>query len=116
MSVLIVFFAAIIYGFYPHLFTIFPTSVNELAVLKSIMGLYFACTTLWVMGLYYQDYWKTATICNAFFMLGLGFGRCISFLVDGLPSVFFILGTIGEFVLGFYALLQLKKFNQNKII
>jgi Domain of unknown function (DUF4345) len=42
-------------------------------------------------------------------MLGLGFGRIISIVVDGIPSTIFIFGTIGELVLGFYALYTLKK-------
>jgi hypothetical protein len=35
-------------------------------------------------------------------MLGLGFGRIISMLFDGFPSSVFIIGTIGEMILGFY--------------
>jgi hypothetical protein len=39
----------------------------------------------------------------------LGFGRIISIILDEFPSNIFILGTIGELILGFYAFYILKK-------
>lgn len=116
ISILIVVFAAVIYGFYPQFFNIQLTSVNEFSLLKAVMGLYLSFATLWLIGIFSENYWKTATICNALFMLGLGFGRIISFIFDGLPSVFFVIGTFGEFFLGFYALVQLKKHQKKKAI
>jgi hypothetical protein len=74
------------------------------------MGLYLAFASLWILGIFKNDYWKTATITNILFMLGLGFGRIISIIFDGIPSTIFILGTIGELVLGFYGWYQLKIF------
>jgi hypothetical protein len=42
-------------------------------------------------------------------MLGIAFGRIISLFCDGFPSGVFVIGTLGELVLGFYALYQLQK-------
>ena len=72
------------------------------------MGLYLALASLWILGIMNQNYWKTATMCNMLFMLGLAFGRIISMLLDGIPTTVFIFGTLGELVLGFYALFQFK--------
>jgi len=44
-------------------------------------------------------------------MLGLGLGRLISFVTDGMPSVVLLLGTVGELTLAIYAYSQLKKAN-----
>ena len=40
-------------------------------------------------------------------MFGLGIGRIISIIFDGIPSTIFISGTFGELIIGFYGLYQL---------
>ncbi len=110
ISTAIVIPAAFVYGFNPNLFLVVDTNtIDEANILKAIMGLYLAFASLWILGIFNQNYWKTATICNMLFMLGLGFGRIISIFFDGFPSIIFILGTVGELVLGFYGIYQLKK-------
>lgn len=104
---------AIIYGFCPNL--LFDVDVNtndESNIFSAIMGLYFAFAILWILGIIDKNYWKTATTSNMLFMLGLTFGRLISMFFDGFPTSVFVLGTIGEMVLGFYALYQLKLLKQ----
>ncbi len=109
ISTAIVVSAAFVYGFKPNLFLVVDTNtIDEANILKAIMGLYLAFASLWILGIFNQNFWKTATICNMLFMLGLGFGRIISILFDGFPSTIFIAGTLGELVLGFYAFNQLK--------
>lgn len=68
------------------------------------MGFYLGCAALWVVGVFKQQYLKTALISNVVFMLGLGFGRILSYFLDGIPTIGFLIGTIGEFCLGFYGL------------
>jgi hypothetical protein len=110
ISTLIVIPAAIVYGFQENLlFDVQINSIDEANMLKAIMGLYLGFASLWILGIINSNFWKTATISNMLFMLGLGFGRIISIVVDGIPSTIFIFGTIGELVLGFYALYTLKK-------
>ena len=109
LSTLIVIPAAFVYGYMPNLVLKVDTNtIDEANILKAIFGLYLAFASLWILGIFNKNYWKTATICNMLFMFGLGFGRIISIIVDGMPSTIFVLGTLGELVLGFYALYQIK--------
>lgn len=109
ISVLVVIPVACIYGFCPHLlFDVSINSIDESNIFKAIMGLYLAFATLWIVGILKPSFWKIATVSNLIFMFGLGFGRIISIGFDGSPSSIFVLGTIGELVLGLYALFQLQ--------
>lgn len=109
ISILIVIPAAFVYGFQPNLvLNVAINTIDEQNILKAIMGLYLAFASLWISGIINLKFWKTATISNMLFMLGLGFGRIISIISDGTPSTIFVLGIIGELVLGIYALIQLK--------
>ena len=101
------------YGFNPNSFLKVDTNtIDEANILKAIFGLYLAFASLWIVGIFNKNYWKTATICNMFFMFGLGFGRIVSMILDGIPSTIFVLGTLGELVLGIYAYYQLKSINK----
>ncbi len=110
ISTAIVVSAAFVYGFKPNLFLVVDTNtIDEANILKAIMGLYLAFASLWILGMLNQKFWKTATICNMLFMLGLGFGRIVSIIYDGIPSMIFVAGTLGELVLGFYAYYLINK-------
>lgn len=109
ISTAIVVSAAFVYGFKPNLFlNVDINTTDEHNILKATMGLYLAFALLWIIAIVNETLWKTATICNMLFMFGLGFGRIISVILDGFPSNIFVIGTIGELVLGFYALYQFK--------
>lgn len=100
---------ALIYGFQPNL--LFDVSINSLDqsnIFKAMMGLYIGFASLWILGIFNQNYWKAASISNMIFMIGLGFGRIVSIIIDGIPCYLFVLGTVGELILGFYAFYQLK--------
>ena len=102
-----------VYGFYPNIvLNVDINTSDEYNILKAIMGLYLAFASLWILGILNEKYWKTATICNMLFMLGLGFGRIVSIVFDGIPSTAFIVGTAGELILGFYAYYVLNKFHK----
>ena len=110
ISTAIVIPAAFVYGFNPNLvLDVDVNTIDEHNILKAIMGLYLAFSSLWILGIFKPNYLKTATVCNMLFMFGLAFGRIISIFFDGLPSTIFVLGTIGELLLGFYAFFQFKK-------
>jgi len=114
ISVLIVVPVALIYGFQPELlFDIHPKTTDENNILKAVMGFYLAFSGLWILGILKPSFRKAAIISNLLFMFGLAFGRMISIFFDGIPSTLFILGTIGEVLLGIYALLQYRKFNDS---
>lgn len=108
ISTLIVIPIGLIYGFCPDLlFAVKINSTDEDNIFRAIMGLYFAFALLWVLGIFNIEYWKTATISNICFMLGLGFGRILSIILDGIPCKLFIFGTVGELFLGFYSIVQI---------
>jgi hypothetical protein len=110
ISIIIVIPVAFFYGSKPdYLFEVSLNSTDELNIFKAIMGLYLGFATLWIYGILKPAFWKTATISNMIFMLGLAFGRICSITVDGIPTTIFLLGTIGELILGIFAWYQLKK-------
>lgn len=110
ISAIIVIPVGCIYGFNPDLlFDVKVNSTDEANIFKAIMGLYFSFSFFWILGILKSSLWKSATISNIVFMLGLALGRVISMISDGVPSNIFVVGTLGELVLGFYGLQQLKK-------
>jgi len=109
ISILIVVTIAFVYGFKPDLwFDVKVLTIDEFNIYKAIMGIYIAFSVLWFIGIIKENYWQAATISNFLFMLGLAFGRIISLILDGIPSTLFLLGTIGELTLVFYAFYQFK--------
>ncbi|TXE19151.1 DUF4345 domain-containing protein [Psychroserpens burtonensis] len=115
ISVCIVIPMAFVYGFKPDLsFDMFLETVDEHNFYKAVMGLYLGFSTLWIMGVLKSNYLKTALITNIIFMLGLGCGRVLSILIDGIPTFGYVFGTIAELFLGFYGLWVLKQFNKNQ--
>lgn len=110
ISIPIVIAVALVYGFQPNLlFDIHPKSIDEHNVYKAIMGIYLAFAFFWSLALVQKHYWKAATISNILFMLGLAFGRLISFTMDGIPSSLLLFGCFGELILAFYGYYLLKR-------
>nr|WP_315144269.1 DUF4345 domain-containing protein [uncultured Flavobacterium sp.] len=108
ISAAIVVPVGLIYGVKPDfLFEVSLQSPDEFSIFKAIMGLYLGFSFFWILGIFQKQFWKAATISNMIFMLGLAFGRLVSMFLDGLPSTVFLLGTVGELVLGVYAYYQL---------
>jgi hypothetical protein len=116
ISSIIVIPGAFIYGFQSDLlFDASIKTIDQATIFKAIMGLYLGFGSLWIVGILKPNYWKTATISNMLFMLGLGFGRIVSLVADGIPSTIFVLGLFGEMLLGFYALSQLKRIEMKAV-
>lgn len=110
ISILIVVPVAFVYGFSPSLqFNIQLNTIDEHNFFKAIMGLYLGFSMLWILGVFKSIYLKIALITNVIFMLGLGFGRVLSILLEGLPTFGYVFGTFAELFLGFYGLWVLKK-------
>ncbi|WP_435414292.1 DUF4345 domain-containing protein [Polaribacter aestuariivivens] len=105
ISVCIVIPVSFVYGFNPSSqFDIQLQTADEHNFFKAIMGLYLGFSALWVLGIFKNKYLKIALITNLIFMLGLGFGRIISFFLDGTPTFGYQFGTFAELFLGFYGL------------
>ncbi len=112
ISVLIVVSVSFVYGFNPSSqFDIHLNTIDEHNFFKAIMGLYLGFSILWVMGIFKANYLKLALVSNMIFMLGLGFGRLLSLVLDGAPTFGYVFGTFAELFLGFYGLWVLKKYN-----
>ena len=110
ISVCIVIPVAFFYGFYPDFqFELFPKTNDEHNFYKAIMGLYIGFSMLWILGVFKSSYLKTALITNIIFMLGLGFGRVVSLLFDGIPTLGYVFGTGAELFLGIYGIWVLKR-------
>lgn len=110
ISVLVVVPAAFIYAFEPNLILdMYVEIVDERNFHKAIMGIYLGFSSLWLLGIFKKEYWKIAIFTNIIFMLGLGFGRVVSILLDGLPTTPYLIGTFGELILGFYGVWILKR-------
>ena len=118
ISATIVFSIAFVYGLLPQKllpnpFDFYVISTDLANILKAIMGLYIAFALLWLLGIYNQKYYFAATVSNALFMLGLGFGRAISCLLDSIPSPIFAVGMAGELFLGIYSSILLIQKQRN---
>lgn len=113
ISIAVVIPAAIIYGFFPEsVLEITPNTIDESNFHKAIMGLYLGFSIIWLLGILKEGYLKIALVSNIIFMLGLGSGRVLSILLDGMPSIAYSLGTIGELTLGIYGLYVYRQIRQ----
>ena len=114
ISVSIVVPTAIIYGFKPELsFDMFLETTDEHNFYKAVMGLYLGFSMLWICGVLKANYLKVAIVTNIIFMLGLGFGRVVSIMVDGIPTFGYVFGVMAELFLGFYGLWILNRINRD---
>ena len=111
ISILIVVPVSFVYGFNPSSeFNIQLQTIDEHNFFKAIMGLYLGFSAFWILGVFEHQYLKLALITNMIFMLGLGFGRVLSFFIDGNPTFGYQFGTFAELFLGFYGCWILSKF------
>jgi hypothetical protein len=115
LSSVIVIAAAFVYGLspstvLPKLFD-FQVQTPDLSnVFRAIMGLYLAFALFWIVGMLNPSLWKAATLSQVLFMGGLTLGRILSLLFDGVPSMLFALGTIGELILAVFGYYQFRTF------
>lgn len=117
ISILIVVPVAFVYGFHPESqFDIHLNTTDEFNQFKAIMGMYLGFSMLWVFGVFKANYLKTALISNMIFMLGLGLGRLVSLLLDGIPTSGYVFGIFAELFLGTYGFWILKRFDLTKIV
>ena len=93
----------------PYFFDFKVESIDLNHVFRAIMGLYLGLAIYWIIGVFKDEYWKNATITSAIFMGGLAFGRIISIVFDGIPSIPFLIGTVLEVIFMIWAIWSLKK-------
>ncbi|MEP6926457.1 MAG: DUF4345 domain-containing protein [Ginsengibacter sp.] len=106
---------ALVYGLCPNiillkLFGIKLESINLTNIFRAIMGLYLGISAIWLIGIIKSKFWITATLTNIVFMGGLASGRLLSLILDGLPSIYFLIGLLLELILAFWGVINLKKY------
>ena len=78
-------------------------------IFRAIMGLYLGMIVLWVLGAFRSNFTRAAVIAEVVFMFGLAFGRVVSIVVDGVPSILLVGYTVLEIAMGSWGILILKK-------
>jgi hypothetical protein len=78
-------------------------------VFRALMGLYLGMIVLWVLGAFRTSLTRAAVIGEITFMFGLAFGRVLSIIVDGIPSVLLVGYTVVEALMGSWGVLILRK-------
>jgi|688.fasta_scaffold00793_20 hypothetical protein len=119
ISALIVGLAGLAYGLYPNqilplLFDFKIETVDLNNVFRAIMGLYLALAFYWLYGVCNIAYWRQATLSNVIFIAGLAFGRIVSIIIDGWPSLAFSIGTFLEVMVVIWGVFNLKKYSLNE--
>lgn len=115
LSVIFITPVALVYGLQPsvvlpELFDFKVDTIDLTNIFRAQMGLYLLMSCFWAISIIKPKFWITATITNILFMGGLATGRLISVVVDGAPSIYFLIGVILEFALTFWGLRNLKKY------
>jgi Domain of unknown function (DUF4345) len=80
----------------PLIFNFKVESVDLTHVFRAMMGLYLGFASYWIIGIFRIEHWRGATLSCIIFMGGLALGRMVSILIDGIPSVVFLIGTLME--------------------
>lgn len=104
--------AALVYGanpgkFLPLVFDFEVESLELKNIFRAVMGLYLAFASYWILGIRRPDYWRSATISNILFMGGLGAGRLISTILDGVSSQY-TLGMVLELLMMVWGIYNLE--------
>jgi len=82
----------------PVLYGIEVADNNLSNIFRAVMGLYIGCVLLWVSGAFKKSLTVPALWCMFVFMLGIGIGRALSLILDGMPDMIFVLFMFFEFV------------------
>lgn len=114
VSVSLIIPVALAYGVCPDvvlfkLFNIEVETANLANIFRAMMGLYLGMSAIWVAGIFHTKHWAVATWMNVVFMGGLACGRLLSLVLDGLPSMLFLIGLVLEAALACWGFNNLKK-------
>ncbi|SJZ31930.1 DUF4345 domain-containing protein [Sediminibacterium ginsengisoli] len=97
----------------PRLFGFAVEHTSLKNIFRALMGLYLAMSSLWLIGVFNQKLWLTATITNIVFMAGLALGRIISLFSDGIPGIYFLAGIAVELLLAAWGIVNLVNFKRS---
>ena len=87
-----VFFVSLGYGLFPFtsmqsLYEIEVSNINAANIYRGIMGLYIALSIFWIVGAFNDSLRLAALWSLTVFMAGVGLGRVLSIIIDGMPDV-----------------------------
>lgn len=94
--------------FLPLLFDFKVENVDLSHVFRAMMGLYLGFASYWIIGVFKEEHWRGATLSSIVFMGGLAIGRMVSILIDGIPSVVFLIGTVMEILFMLWGIKNLR--------
>ena len=111
----------ITYGAHP-LFSLLPisfldkveiNSVDHANIFSGIMGLYITMALFWILGAFNKSLTVPALWSLIIFMTGIGAGRAISLVTDGIPSNPYLLFLFCEVVFASIGLVFIKTYKIN---
>ena len=112
-----VFPVALTYGVNPqvtlaYFYDIEVNSINLSNIFRAIMGLYIGLNVFWIVGAFKKSLLLPAMWSLTIFMTGIGLGRMLSLLIDGIPYPAFILYMLLEFIFAIFGFFFIKKINK----
>lgn len=83
---------------------------NSLHIFRAIMGLYCGVGFMVLLGAKHREYTKFSLLLQVVFFSGIGFGRIISFIIDGTISKVSLMATVSELILFIICVVVLKNY------
>jgi len=111
----------ITYGAHPS-FSLLPisfldeveiNSIDHANIFSGIMGLYITMAIFWILGAFNKSLTIPALWSLIIFMTGIGAGRAISILTDGIPSNPYFLFLLLEIVFASIGFMFVKQYKSN---
>ena len=111
----------ITYGLHPS-FNLLPisfldeveiNSIDHANIFSGIMGLYVTMAIFWILGAFNKSLTIPALWSLVIFMTGIGVGRAISMITDGMPSNPYLLFLLLEVIFALIGLMFIKSIKSN---
>ena len=111
----------ITYGVHPS-FNLLPisfldeveiNSIDHANIFSGIMGLYVTMAIFWILGAFNKSLTIPALWSLVIFMTGIGLGRAISMITDGMPSNPYLLFLLLEVIFALIGLMFIKSIKSN---
>ena len=88
-------------------------SIDHANIFSGIMGLYVTMAIFWILGAFNKSLTIPALWSLVIFMTGIGLGRAISMIIDGMPSNAFLLFLLLEVMFAFIGFMFIKSAKVN---
>ena len=105
---------ALSYGLIPKrtlsfLYDISSYEINQIHILRAVMGLYLAFVIFWFIGAFKVKFRQAALYCLVVFMFGLAAGRILSLMIEGVPNWLLLVYLVLEMGFGIIGLVLIRK-------